>query len=124
MIIKLKYFFDNSSLLQFIFGLGYDGGLRAGFSYERAFHNDFIAFLVEYGLIGFILFVTLIFYPIKRVLLKDKAVLGCVVFIIVNCMTLEPFSLGMFIYYFFLLYIYYQSMQYKYSNKTLILRKI
>lgn len=123
-LIKLDEFFKNSNLFQLIFGRGYDGGLKAGFSYNRAFHNDFIAFLVEYGFIGFVSFVTLMLYPLKRVWFKDKGVLGCMVFIFVNCMTLEPFSLGMLIYYFFWLYVYYQSMRYKTNNYSLISRKI
>jgi O-antigen ligase len=119
---KWNAYINNSSIFQLLFGMGYDNGYKAGFSYNRAFHNDFLAFLVDYGLVGFIAFLSLFFYPLKGFLFKNKAVLGCVVYLFVNCMLLEPFSLGVLQYYVFWLYIFYLAMYYKgkhnsYDNK-------
>ena len=110
---KLAVYFNDSSVFQMIFGRGYDNGIAAGFSYKKAFHNDFIAFLVEYGLIGFMAFVYMLIYPMKCTHLKDSIVLGGTAFLMINCMTLEPFTLGMSIYYFFWLYIFMYANMYR-----------
>ena len=104
--IKWEAFLHDSSTIQMIFGRGYDGGMFTGFSYGRAFHNDFLAFLVDYGVIGFVAFLSLFFYPLKGASLKNSAILACVAFLFVNCMTLEPFSLGVPIFYCFWIYAF------------------
>lgn len=110
---KWDAYTDNPSFLQLLFGMGFDNGYKAGFTYSRAFHNDFLAILVDYGLVGFVTFISMFFYPLKGVLLKDKAILGCVVFLLINCMTLEPFCLGVLIFYFFWLYTCFQGMAFR-----------
>lgn len=121
---KWNAYINNSNLFQMIFGVGYDSGFKAGFTYNRAFHNDFLAFLVDYGLVGFIAFVSMLFYPLKVGLLKDKAVLACIVFLFVNCMTLEPFCLGVLIYYSFWLYTWFLAVRSKRSQSSQTLLKL
>ena len=115
---KWNAYINNSSILQMLFGMGFDNGYKAGFSYNRAFHNDFLAFLVDYGAVGFIAFVCMFFYPLKGVLFKNRDILGCVVFLFVNCMTLEPFTLGVLLYYVFWFYTCYQAMSYRNSHSS------
>lgn len=115
---KWNAYINNSSIYQALFGMGYENGFKAGFTYNRAFHNDFLAFLVDYGLVGFIAFVSMFFYPLKGIFLKDKSVLACIVFMFVNCMTLEPFCLGVLLYYSFWLYTCFLSVKFKRSQNT------
>ena len=116
-MIKWNAYKNNSSLLQLIFGMGFDNGYKAGFSYNRAFHNDFLAFLVDYGIVGFISFVSMFFSPLKGVFLKEKTVLGCIVFLLIICLTLEPFCLGVLLYYYFWMYIKFISLNIKKSKR-------
>ena len=110
---KLDVYFNDSSVFQMIFGRGYDNGIAVGFSYRKAFHNDFVAFLVEYGLIGFLAFIGMLLSPLRRVHFKNSIVLGGTVFLMITCMTLEPFTLGMSIYYIFWLYVFMYSNMYR-----------
>ena len=115
---KWNAYIQDSSALQLLFGVGYENGFTVGYTYNRAFHNDFLAFLVDYGLVGLIAFVSMFLYPLKGIFLKDKAVLACTVFLFVNCMTLEPFCLGVLLYYSFWLYTYFQAVRYNKSKIT------
>lgn len=96
--------FANSEFLSIIFGHGQKGGLLLGFNKLQGFHNDFLAFLVCYGLIGFILFVSVLLAPIWKA--RDKKVaLPYVTYMSVICMSLEPMSAGNLIYFYFYIYI-------------------
>lgn len=96
-----------------LFGIGFEntwnlGG--AGANYKGC-HNDFLAFLIEYGVIGLVFFLTLIFYPLRaaksRIVRFD--IVPLVTYIIVVCLTLEPFSMGYLPFCFLLLFIYLRS---------------
>ena len=104
---KLNYFSNTDNPLFFLLGYGYEGGLQLGYgSNEVGFHNDFIAMLVEYGIVGFSLFVSLFIMLIKNVSNRIK-VWSLTGALLVTCMTLEPLTGGKFFFWFFLLYIYY-----------------
>ena len=102
--------FSQSSLLQSIFGYGHDAAMTLGTPYRVGSHNDYIAFLVEYGLIGLVSFLYMLAFPIIQILKKGEViglyqVLTLSVYIAVCCLTLEPFTLGRIPYYMFYLYI-------------------
>ncbi len=97
----------HSDITTLLFGYGYQPGRDlAG---RDAFHNDFLAMLVEYGLVGFISFLVFFFLPIFKIK-KDNnnkgVVLGCFVYLLIVCFTLEPFAAGRLPFYAFWLYIY------------------
>lgn len=110
---KLHLFLEQSSVSSLLFGIGYDkawnlGG--AGLSFIGC-HNDYLAFFIEYGFVGVLLFLVLVFYPLRaaksRIVRID--VLPFVSYIIIVCMTLEPFSMGYLPFCFFLFFIYLRS---------------
>lgn len=89
-------------------GYGNDGGKELAFE-NHAFgsHNDYVAMLCAYGLIGLTMFVGLLLYPILNLSKKstNKAiVLSVSVYIIMMCTTLEPYTAGRFPYFCFYLY--------------------
>ncbi len=111
--VKLKAFLNDSSILQMIFGRGYEDGYVLGFGQihrnTTAFHNDFIAFLVDYGLVGFTFFIISFFSPIKHVSFrKNTDIYANIVFLFLCCFTLEPFSLGIALFYVFWILVYIQ----------------
>lgn len=97
--------FMGSGLLNILFGVGYKRGLTISGPFI-GFHNDFIAFLVDYGIIGFIAFVYLLFYPISKTSRSSNyypQVICLIVYLIFTCLTLEPISGGRLPYYVFYL---------------------
>ena len=50
-----------------LFGIGYQGGFFLAIPGGFGFHNDYLAFLVDYGIVGTILFFCIIAYPLKLV---------------------------------------------------------
>ena len=101
-------FLDISRLL---FGVGWEEGLHYGAAEDclkvLGFHNDFLAFLVCYGIIGLGLFLALLTLPlrhIKRCSERWAVVCANVFYLIAGCSTLEPFSMGNFCFYAFLTY--------------------
>lgn len=103
---KLKSFFStDTNFLKLLFGYGNLGGQQLGYSSIRGFHNDFLAFLVEFGFIGFIAFIILMFKPLKE---KNNRiiVMSASMYLVACCMGLEPLSHGILPFYAFLFYIY------------------
>lgn len=107
---KLDYFWNKSdSIFNVLFGYGNRGGFYLGYLQGRGFHNDFIAFLVDYGIIGLILFINVLIKPLLRKInsLRSNIVpLVVCVYIICCSLTLEPLSLGAMPYWLFFLYYY------------------
>lgn len=101
---KLHAFWGQSNPLQLLFGHGGLGGLCLGYGGIQGFHNEYIAMLVEYGILGFISFASLLYYPIKKAK-QNRGVAVMVIYFVVVCMTLEPITSGYITYYCFLLLI-------------------
>lgn len=102
---KLKAF-NEGGFLNILIGYGHDGGWRIT-GELRGFHNDYVGFLVEYGIIGVLLFLYMLYYPLKVVFKKsgDKiAVLSLMVYLMVDCFTLEPFGIGSLTFFVFYMY--------------------
>lgn len=106
---KLYFFSANSDIIHFLFGYGYDGGrnISGGIGVRSiAFHNDFLAFLCEYGFIGFVLFSLFFLYPLAKSIKGNRlAVIAGLLSLFVITFTLEPFAAGrlpFFSYWYFL----------------------
>lgn len=98
--------FANGNVISMIFGYGRTGGANLG-GRLIGFHNDFIGHLVDYGIVGFILFMNLLVYPIKIIPKKSSArpfVIVIIVYLATCFMTLEPFITGLLSYYVFYMY--------------------
>lgn len=104
---KMEAFFQLPFLKQ-LFGLGYKGGFDLAILGGYGFHNDYLAFIVEYGYIGFALFITLLLYPItivKRHSSDRPVIASLIVFLLTCSVTLEPFSAGRLTYWYFYMLI-------------------
>ena len=107
---KLDAFFNEGSLMNWLFGFGHIGGFEIGhFGQARAFHNDFVAALVEYGFVGLILFIYTFYYAIKCSPKSSRlTVCALLAAYVAVGMTLEPTFSDMpssIVFTFFLFYI-------------------
>lgn len=107
---RLTAFFEGP-ILNIVFGYGHERTmvLGTGSTYYVGCHNDYIAFLVEYGVIGFLMFLGILLFPIMKIIstkliLEISHVFTIISYIAVCSITLEPFTLGRIPYYMFYLY--------------------
>ena len=124
-MVKLDDFFQQP-FYNIVFGLGDEGGLQLGADHitlgtvangKLGFHNDFIGFLVKYGIIGFILFLIVLFYPfrfVNRQSNKFPIVLSGIIAISLYSFSLEPYSSGGTSFWLFYMYVLMISMNDKY----------
>ena len=103
---KLKAF-GQKGMLQWFFGCGYYGGATIN-GYFRGFHNDYLAFLVDYGIVGLALFFYMLSYPFK--ILPPNSSLLPIIFSMMSYLatcflTLEPMTFGKVTYFAFYLYV-------------------
>lgn len=95
--------------LNMLFGYGNQGGVNLGFSHARGFHNDFIAILVEYGVIGFIMFVGMFIKPLIKASKMNGVKSASIVilsYLFTVMMTLEPLTIG-YIPYWLIIYLFF-----------------
>lgn len=120
---KLSAFFSDSSFIQQTFGLGLKGGGYIGSgSRFRGVHNDYIAFLIEYGYCGLILLLSLLLYPVRKVMKNSEQkhyVIGLTLFYSCCFVTLEPLTGGSLPFYFMYFYIMMTALS---SHKELLTR--
>lgn len=98
--------FSQGKPVQWLFGFGYTGGF---YLTGRAcgFHNEYLAFLVDYGIAGAVSLLYMLYYPIKKTVRKSTSrpiVISLVVYLFTCCLTLEPFThalLAFFAFYFY-----------------------
>lgn len=108
---KWEEFMSALNFPRLLFGVGWEEGVAYGAASFRlhglGFHNDFLAFLVCYGVTGLSLFLTLLILPF-RILRRCSPwwTVACAntVYIIAGCCTLEPFAMGNIAFYAFLIY--------------------
>ena len=105
---KLNAFIEEGNPLQWIFGLGYESAFKlAGEGRLLGFHNDFLAILCGYGILGVSVFVYFIMIPLREAASYAKPiVLSLIVYLMVVCATLEPLSAGRLVFFYFLFLIY------------------
>ena len=104
---KLDAFLELPLYQQFV-GLGYRGGFELAIPGGYGFHNDYLAFIVDYGYIGFTLFMSLLLYPINIVRRQSSSkpiVISMILFLLTCSATLEPFSAGRLAYWYFYMVI-------------------
>lgn len=107
---KIKEFFTDNSFFDLIFGAGKDRGIgfggRTGME-NIGFHNDFLGFLICYGVVGLVFFEAMLFRPLfkcHRDTPYRVAIWGNLMYMFIGSMTLEPFLMDMFPLYAFLFY--------------------
>lgn len=110
----------NGSPMNWIFGYGYAGGAHITGS-ALGFHNEFVAFIVDYGIIGLFALCYMLYYPIKCIKRNNNnyyAVIALTTYITLCLMTLEPLSLAIPTFYVLYLYIVLLSKTPSYINFT------
>lgn len=106
--VKMNSFMSSSNPLNMFFGYGNQGGVNLGYSYARGFHNDFIAILVEYGIIGFLMVMCLFFRQVCGAQRKSGARSASIIilsFLFTVMMTLEPLTIG-YLPYWLIVYLF------------------
>ena len=103
---KLNQFFEEANIFNYLLGMGQEGGrllaLNTGIS--TGFHNDFVAFFCEYGVIGLVLYLKWLLYPINVSTQNKGLVISIVIYIAACSLTLEPITAGRFTYFIFWIY--------------------
>lgn len=105
---KKLYAYLDGDFASIIFGNGYQGGLQLGFSNKCGTHNDYLSFLIEYGIIGFIMFINMLIRPIIHAFRhksKQFNVTMLMLYLAICCFTIEPITGAYVPDLFFYLYI-------------------
>lgn len=93
--LKISTFISEGNVFTWLFGIGHDQAFKLGVSAGRGFHNDYLAILCGYGLVGLLTFFYLLFiHPFKYVRNDRSIILALVLYLAVTCLTLEPISAG------------------------------
>ena len=101
--------FSEEPTYKLLTGLGNRGGFMLGYIGGYSFHNDFVAFFVSYGVIGFCLLVYMLLYPlclVRRNKENKAIVTALTIYLLLCCMTLEPLNAGRLTYFYMYLFIY------------------
>lgn len=102
---KLSSFVEGNPL-KMIFGYGHIGGANIG-GVHIGFHNDYIGFLVDYGIIGLGLLLYMLYYPIgimPKGSYERSSVIVLTVYLAMAFVTLEPLLTGIMGYFSFYMY--------------------
>lgn len=94
---KITAFVNEFTPIHWLFGIGQNSAyMLASNGTGMGFHNDFIAILCSYGLVGFIFFIYMLFvYPFKVIGHSHRVhVWAIIIYITLACLTLEPFTAG------------------------------
>lgn len=100
--------YSQLSLLEKVFGSGYRRGFELAIPGGFGFHSDYIAWLVDYGIVGLLFFISLLIYPLKLVWNRQSQrpiVLSLILFLATCCSTLEPLTAGRLAYWYFYMLI-------------------
>lgn len=101
--------FTEGNIVEWLIGYGNIGGKELGMSSAFGSHNDFVAILCAYGVVGLLTFLSMLAYPVYNLKLQasNKAIVSAVtIYMFVVCLTLEPYTAGRLPYFSYLLYAF------------------
>lgn len=102
---RMAAFFNECTPLQWLFGIGTDASMTLGTNQYIGFHNDYLAILVRYGIVGFVCLLGLLFRPLYYSC-RDKGLVNVAILYLALCMfSIEPFSGGQWGCLYFYLYV-------------------
>jgi O-antigen ligase len=102
---KLSAYFKGN-VFEMLFGYGFRRGMNLT-GRLLGFHNDYIGFLVNYGIVGLCFLLYMLYYPIKLVIHNNNnkiQVFVLMVYFATCLVTLEPLGLGVIAFHVFYLY--------------------
>lgn len=104
---KLDAFMSLNNPFEILFGVGFEKGFVLGTGYPRSFHSDYVCALVDYGVLGFSLFVTMLIMPvIKAPKSRRSVIFALVAYLWVIGLSLCPLTEGFLPYHIFLFYVF------------------
>lgn len=116
---RISAFFSECNIFQWMFGIGSVNSLTLGTGRVLGFHNDFLAVLIRYGLVGLFSLLGLLLFPIIKAPKKQKRIVFAATIYLVLCMSsIEPFTGGQWGVLYFYLYILMLS-QMKYADNKI-----
>lgn len=118
---KIDGFLATGNPLELLFGVGFEKGLVLGTNMPTSFHNDYICAFVDYGLVGFILFITMLIMPvIKAPKIYRPIILALAAYLWVVGFTLSPLTEGFVPYYIFLFYVFVKMQMFREQEKIIL----
>ena len=103
---KLHAFFEEGSVMNYLFGFGQSGGFNLGSMGGRSTHNDYVAVLIYYGFFGFSLFISAIAFTIRKCSKEERPQIAALMIYLLMCsMSIEPLCMGNIAYLAFFFYI-------------------
>ena len=100
---KWHDFVAQATTYDWMFGIGHEDGYSlssyVGLGDVIGFHNDFISFLICYGVIGLLLLIIMFLQPIIKY--KDYRVFAGIVYMMTISLSIEPLSSSMDFYYYY-----------------------
>lgn len=110
-VSKIDAFSRDNNILHWLFGIGRMNSLKLGhyhLDYDgAAFHNQYLAMLVNYGIVGFCGFISLMVIPIFKAEKGKKVIVSILILYLATiCMTLEPLTTAFPAFYLFYFYTY------------------
>lgn len=110
-VSKINAFTRDNNILHWLFGIGRMNSLTLGeFKIAKAgaaFHNQYLAMLVNYGIVGCCMLFYLLVLPIVKAAKEKKVIVSILVlYLAVVCLTLEPLTAAFPAFYLFYFYTY------------------
>lgn len=96
--------FNELGISHLLFGVGKGPCAELGVHYST--HNDFVTAIIAYGAVGFLLFISLLLWPLRHAKKEMKVQTLCLlIFLMMECFVLEPLFRGYYIFWLFYLFI-------------------
>ncbi len=111
---KIDTFLNINNPLTLLFGVGFEKGLVLGTNSPISFHSDYVCFFVDYGIVGFVLFLTMMIMPVlKAPKIQRPIILALAAYLGTVGVSLSPLSEGFLPYYIFLFYVFAKMQMFK-----------
>ena len=120
---KFEHFINDPNPFRYLIGVGAETGFlyNPGLSQYlggSGFHNQYVAFLVCYGVLGFVLLIVFLLKPVLT-LRKDYIidVMVYLLYILVCMLTLEPLTLGYLVFWAYIYFVFLKVREYNFLSK-------
>lgn len=102
---KFNWFINNANVVELFVGVG--GAKSVIIPPVISTHNDFLTAFIGYGVIGILLFLLMLFYPLLTVNKNNRITVSILsLYLFLECFVLEPLFRGYFTFIIFYFYIF------------------